>query len=142
MRRFILVALALVVTEVACDNGSSSSIPSATSPTVTLTTETFTGTVEAGIGNSDFHNFTVAQSGAVTVTLSAAGPPPTITMGLGVGTPSSSTCALLSGAFTPAQASTTAQLSGTLSAGSYCVQVSDVGNQTTPVTYTVTVVHP
>jgi len=37
---------------------------------------------------------------------------------------------------------TTAQLSGTTSAGTLCVQVYDIGNQTAPVSYTVTVTHP
>ncbi|MGE5245786.1 MAG: hypothetical protein ACM3SQ_16305 [Betaproteobacteria bacterium] len=41
-----------------------------------------------------------------------------------------------------AQAGTTAQLSGPLDAGSYCVDVFDVGNQAAPVTYPVTVAHP
>jgi hypothetical protein len=63
-------------------------------------------------------------------------------MGLGIGTPSATgTCALLSGATTAATASTTAQLTGTLGAGSYCVEVLDVGNAAGPIAYTVTVAH-
>jgi hypothetical protein len=38
-------------------------------------------------------------------------------------------------------AGTSAQLTGTLDAGSYCVMVYDAGNQTAPVTYAVTVNH-
>jgi len=98
------------------------------------------GTVD--VGSSDSKNFTVAQTGTVNVTLIAAGPPPTIFMGLGVGTPSGSACALLSGGATITPAGTTAQLSGTLTSGTYCVQVSDVGNQTSSINYTVTVAHP
>ena len=52
------------------------------------------------------------------------------------------TCAFFSGAAIRAQASATAQLSGTLqSGGSLCVDVFDIGNQTEPVTYSVTIVH-
>ena len=34
-----------------------------------------------------------------------------------------------------------AQLTGSINAGSYCVMVSDAGNQLAPVTYAVTVTH-
>jgi len=102
-------------------------------------TDTFSGTV--AVQGADSHNFTVASFGEVDITLTAAGPPPTITMGLGVGTPSGDTCVLTTNPIsTPA--GTTPQFSGTASAGTYCVQVSDVGNQLGPVTYTVTVAHP
>ena len=140
MWRFVPVALALVLTAVACDNGNSSTSASPTSPSVTLTPETFTGTVD--VMGSDFHNFTAAQSGEVNVTLNAAGPPPTIFMGLGVGTPTGSACALFSSGFTNTQAGATPQLSGSVSAGTYCVEVYDIGNQGAPITYTVTVLHP
>jgi hypothetical protein len=139
MRRFIPVAFALMLIAVACDNSGSDS-SSTTSPSVPITTETFTGTVP--VGGSDFKSFTVAQSGTVNVTLSAAGPPPTITMGLGVGTPSSTACALLSGGSTQTPAGTAPQLTGSLTPGPYCVLVGDIGNQLAPVDYTVTVAHP
>ncbi len=89
LTRLVLVALALALAA-ACKNNSTTT-PS--TPTVTLTTETFTGSVPTG--GSDIHNFNVAQTGAVNVTLTAAGPPATIYMGLGVGTPSGSDCTLL-----------------------------------------------
>jgi len=145
MRRFLpVVALVLVLTAVACDNsGSSASLSNnTTSPSATLTTETFSGTV--AVGSSDFRPFTAAQAGEVDVTLTAAGPPSTIFMGLGVGAPSAngSTCDLFPSASTAAQAGTTPQLAGTVNAGAYCVEVYDLGNQSAPVTYTVTVAHP
>jgi hypothetical protein len=137
MRALVPIALVMALATVACDNGSSTATTTSPSP---LTTETFSGTVN--VGGSDFHNFTATQSGTVNVTLNAAAPPSTIFMGLGVGTPSSSTCALLAGSTMNTQAGTTPQLSGTLDAGTYCVELYDVGNETTPVTYTVTVAHP
>ena len=75
------------------------------------------------------------------MTLTAAGPPATIYMGLGVGTPVSGACQLLSGGYTVTQAGTTAQLSGTINAGTFCVMVYDAGNMVAPVTYAVTVTH-
>jgi hypothetical protein len=119
--------------------GSSSNTSSVLAPTGTLVTDTFSGTVQPG--GVDFNPFTITTGGTVNVTLVSAGPPPTITMGLGIGTPSAGTCVLLSGASTAATASSTAQLTGTLSAGSYCVEVLDVGNAAGPIAYTVAVAH-
>jgi hypothetical protein len=138
MKRLALVLL-LVLLE-ACNRTSSTGLPTAVTP---LVTETFSGTID--IGGLDFHNFMVPTSGEVDVTLTAAGPPSTIFMGLGVGTPTSdnSTCTLISNATTITQARSTPQLSGTASAaGTFCVAVYDVGNQSAQITYTVTVAHP
>jgi hypothetical protein len=138
MKPFLLALLAFALTMAACSSSDPAS--TVTSPSATTTTETFTGTVQPNFG-VDFHAFTVAQAGSVNVTLTAAGPPATIFMGVGIGTPSATTCATISGDSTIAPASTTAQLTGTLAAGSYCVQVYDVGNEASPVTYSVTVAH-
>jgi hypothetical protein len=119
--------------------GDSNSTPDFVQPTPTVVTESFNGTVD--IGGTDFHNFTVTTAGAVNVTLTAAGPPATIYMGLGVGTPSATACALLTGGSIATPAGTTAQLSGTIAAGSYCVSVFDIGNQTAAIAYAVTVTH-
>lgn len=135
MTRLLPAALALLVATAAC--GSSSST---TSPSTTTKTDTFNGTV--AVGGADFHPFTVASTGAVAVTLTAAGPPATITMGIGVGLVNGSACTIVSGGSVNTPAGSAAQLNGTVSAGTYCVQVFDIGNQTAPVTYTVTVSHP
>jgi len=138
LKRMVLVTL--VSAAAACNNGGSSGPSDIPNPTVNPTVETFTGTID--VGGSDTHPFTVALSGGqLTVTLTAAGPPSTIFMGIGVGQWSAPTCTLLSGASTIAPAGATAQLSGTANQGSYCVTVSDVGNQSTQVTYAVTVSH-
>ena len=136
MRRMFPVALALALMGTGCDNSAGGN----TSPTVTLTQETFTGTVEPG--SSDSHGFTSAQSGEIDITLTAAGPPATIFMGLGVGIAGGSTCQPLNGGTVSTRAGTTPQLVGTAGAGSYCVVVYDIGNQTATVTYSVTVAHP
>ena len=133
----LAATLALAFIGVACDNSGGSS---ATSPTaVPLTTETFTGSVDPG--GSDFHPFTVAQTGEIDITLTAAGPPATIFMGLGVGTPVGTTCQLLPNGSTVIQAGAAAQLSGTAAAGTFCVAVFDVGNQSATITYSLTVAH-
>jgi hypothetical protein len=133
----VLAMVAAASASAACGGGSSTPV---TAPTGNLVTDTFTGTVQ--IAGQDFHPFTVTTGGTINATLVSAGPPPTITMGLGIGTPSTTgVCSLLSGAYGAYQPSTTAQLNGTLAAGTYCIEVFDVGNAAGPITYTVTVAH-
>jgi len=140
------LALVVVATMAAACGGASTEPSTIATPAATVTTETFTGTVQPpinGQGQFDIHTFTVATAGALTVTLTAAGPPPTITMGIGVGSvDSAGVCTVLSGAVTQMPASTTPQLSGTLTnPGTYCVVVYDSGNVLQTVTYSITVVH-
>jgi hypothetical protein len=107
-----------------------------------VTTETFTGVVQPG--SFKIHTFTVTTPGTVSVTMTAAGPPPTIQMGLGIGNPDASgNCIFLSGGTTQAAANaTTPQLSGTLTAsGAYCVEIADIGNAAGPITYSIAVSH-
>jgi hypothetical protein len=133
------VALALP----ACDTGDSGPGLQPTIVTPPAKTETFTGTV--AVGSSDVHVFTAANGGEVDITLIAAGPPATIVMGVGFGAPSILTlgaCSLYSNGVINTAAGTTAQLTGTAPAGSYCVAVFDVGNQAAPINYSLTVVHP
>jgi len=133
--------VATVFTAVGCSNSSdntSSTLP--TAPSSPLVTENFSGTVQ--IGSNDSKPFTVTSDGSpITIDLTSAGPPATISMGFGVGTFVGGTCQLSSGGNTTAAAGPTPQLSGTISAGSYCFMVYDVGNQSGPITYTAVVNH-
>jgi hypothetical protein len=139
MKLFCSALVVCVLAGTACGDGGDST-PNFIQPTPPLITEPpISGTVP--IGGTDSHNFTTVASGTLSVTLTAAGPPATIFMGLGVGTPSGSTCTLLTGGSTVTPAGTTPQLSGTIAPGSYCVSVFDVGNQTGPITYALTVTH-
>lgn len=141
MKRLLAVLLLGVTSALlaSCDNGGDSST-TPTSPSATLVTENFTGTVDPG--GMSFNQFTVTASGGqVNAILTAAGPPTTIYMGLGIGTFANATCTLLTNGSVLAQAGATAQLSGTLNAGSYCVEVFDAGNQTAQISYAVTVTH-
>ena len=132
------IVLALVWAASACHKDAAPSTPAA--PSVPLMTETFNGTVS--VKSADSHNFSVSQTGSVNVTLTTAGPPPTVVMGVGIGLPKDSACTLITGASTNTAAGSSTQLAGTVTAGTLCVQVYDVGNQTVPVSYTVTVAHP
>jgi hypothetical protein len=62
-------------------------------------------------------------------------------MGVGIGQTGSGSCALITGASAVIAAGGSLP-PGILSPGTYCVQVSDVGNQTAAITWTATVTHP
>ena len=105
-----------------------------------ITTDTFSGTVN--VGSQDIHTFTVSQNGEVDVTLTSAAPPSTIVMGVGVGVPNGSACTFVAGGSVQTAAGSTSQIYGIVSSGTYCVEVYDVGNATSSVTYSVNVAHP
>lgn len=125
--------------------GCGNDIP--TSPTTTTTgagasiSEAFAGTLAAG--GFTFYSFTVSTNGTVNVTLTGVGGavvPSTTWLGLGIGAPSGEDCVTTSAVNT--QAGSTAQLTGTYSAGVYCARVWDIGNLAGPATFTATIAHP
>jgi hypothetical protein len=157
MIRIRFVALILVAATTALPAcGSSMPAPGPTPTPVPPVTETFTGTI-ACCFNADAHNFTVTQSGndidLVLTQVLIGGTASTIHMSLGIGQPAADgSCAIISGgaATGPAGAAGTgatlgtAEIIGTLNAtGTFCVQVTDVGNipANTTINYTVTVTH-
>jgi len=150
MKNLTLVALLLVLTTVACSSGSTTS-PVTTAPSTT--TFTLTGVVPAavnGVQQNDFKNFSVGQGGgAVSITLTSAVETfpngtlnPAVVMGLAVGTPAAATCTLSANANITLVQPGASGLSGTLNAGSYCVQISDATVQLGPVAYTIVIVAP
>ena len=133
-----LAGIVLVALMVACgDDNQPSGI---TTPSVTRTTDMFSGTVQ--VAGSAFHSFRVAQTGTTEVTLTAASPPATVVVGLALGTVDDAGCTRLTGGSVDTAAGATPQLAGITSTGTLCVQIRDVGNQTAPVSYTVSVTHP
>jgi hypothetical protein len=143
MKRLAVIALAAAAA--AC--GGSSSSPSPVVTNATVTTETFTGTLNPpanGVGDSKVHSFTVnTGGGSINVTLVSAGPPATIQVGLALGNPSSTgSCSIIPGFSLQTAAGSTAQIPATgAPAGAYCVAIFDVGNILQPITYTITVAH-
>ncbi|PYQ74356.1 MAG: hypothetical protein DMG04_10640 [Acidobacteria bacterium] len=139
-RAFALVfaGIALLAAS-ACQTNDDSNVTLPTTPAPVMT-ERFAGTLD--VKKNVTHDFTITLSGGLlTVTLTAAGPPANIVMGLAVGTSDGTTCTILQNGTTNTAAGANPQLSGTLNGGKYCVQVSDIGNQTAPVTYAVTITH-
>ena len=135
-----LYAIAVAVCVVATGCSGNDSTAATTTPTVTRTTDTFTGTVP--VGGSDFHSFPIAATGSIDVTLTAATPPSAIVMGIGIGTLADGKCSEMAGASTQTAAGASVQLSGIVSPGTLCVDVRDLGAASSPVTYSLTVTHP
>ena len=133
MRSAFLIVFALALAAGAACNKNDTTAPS-------VVTDTFSGTV--ALKSSDNHTFSVSQTGEVDVTLTSAGPPSTVVMGVGIGTPEGSGCSLLAGATAAVVAGTGVAVAGEVTAGTLCVSVYDVGNETAPISYTVTVAHP
>jgi hypothetical protein len=112
-----------------------------TTPTPDPKTETFTGTVSQGAG--DTHDFSVAAGGRVVATLKTIGTDNTLVVGFLLGN-WNSTAGSCSVVLLKDDATAGAVLTGTMTAaGPLCVRVYDVGNITsTPVAYSVEVLHP
>jgi hypothetical protein len=113
---------------------------SATSPSPSATTVTFSGSVSPG-GVPSFFTFAVATAGPVAVTLTSLTPSTSSGIGLGLGTPNGTTGCTLANFTTSAVGSSTAQISVTESAGTYCAQVYDPGNLASASSFTISVSH-
>jgi hypothetical protein len=148
-RLFPAVAAALFAAACSSDIASTptpTQPPSFAPPTVV---ETFTGTLS--ILGTDSHRFEVPVPGEVDVTLTkiapatetSAVPAPDTTLLLSVGLPSTTTigqCATVQS--TRATAGPTPQIKGHALTGGFCVSLTDPGNLTDSISYTVTVAHP
>jgi hypothetical protein len=129
----VMVAMGVACLMSACSDPTPPVTPTPVPATIT---EVFTGTLL--VAGNNMIPFSVQHVGALKVTLTAVDPP--VTVGLGIGTPSTGVCV-------PFQQAAVAPggppaLSGTATvSGNFCVSIFDVGNLTTPVSYTITVQH-
>lgn len=134
------LVLGLALASAGCGDDSS---PTAPSTPANPTTATFTGTLAANGANS--HVFTALGSGTVTLTLTSlaldseeGGTPPPV--GISLGGITSLACTAVVSRDTAVQGDT---ITGTTAGGSLCARIFDAyGLISTPVTYTLTVVHP
>ena len=143
--------LGVIVLTAAC-SGDVASTPVPTQPgsfAPPTVVETFTGTVS--ILGTDSHPFNVPVPGEVDVTLTRIEPatdtsaPPAAgtTLTLAIGLPSQTvlgSCATVQSV--SATPSSTPQIKGHALASAFCVSVTDPGNLTDSISYTVTVAHP
>lgn len=137
--RLSLSTLVVMLAVPAC-GGATPTEPASTTPTIV--TEVFSGTMTTG--GSSFYSFAVSQAGTVSVMLasiiSGSGQPLATVVRLGVGVPSGTGCGVTTTVnATPALAS---QITNVMSAGTYCVELSDAGSVTDSVNFSVRIVHP
>ena len=130
------VGVTLALATAACDDATTATSPTTTSPV----TETFSGQFLPG--GSAARSFTAASSGTVAITLTQIGPPADVVVGLGIGIPQSNGagCYLAQAIQTGAAASP--QITATVDAGSYCLRLYDTGRMTSQVAFSVTIVRP
>jgi hypothetical protein len=107
-------------------------------PTPTPTTEQFSGDLNRNGATS--HSFTVTGTGSVTSTLTTVAPDSTISIGMALGTWNGTSCQVIIANDRAVQGITVT--GATSGVGSLCVRMYDIGQLTTTVSYTVTVVHP
>lgn len=134
----VTLALALVAAGCGSDDESATT---PTTPTPATVTETFQGAIAQGQTGS--HAFVVSTTGAVTMGLTSVGPLSTMSLGVAIARWDGTACGAAITKNDNARAAATA-LTGTATAGNYCVQVYDSGNvpEGWTVTYTVEVKHP
>jgi hypothetical protein len=101
------------------------------------TTDTFTGTLLAS-GNISYA-VTVKGNGELDLSLTTLTPQTTITVGLGIGVPQGGTCGLITAVENAKVGST---LPASVTPGTYCVLLYDVGNIQGADSFTLSVVHP
>ncbi len=125
MNRLLSLALvcALALTAAAC-GGSSTTAPTTTTVVPTAGTEAFTGTMAPG--GTAIRNFTASAAGTVSVTLLTTDPNSTL-LGLGIGIPGTNNgnCDMTKTLQT--RAGSTAQLTASVEAGSFCAGAFDIG---------------
>lgn len=145
LRLALLVAIAVV--PAACGDDDSPTSPTTTTPTTTTTaeasvSESFTGSLP--VRGARFYSFEVPTNGTVTVTLNnvggVSGVPDTIWVGVGLGTPEATDCSTTSSVST--QAGGGPHISTTLTPGTYCARVYDIGNLAAAAPFNVTIAHP
>ena len=138
-----LLSLALLTT--ACGGSDTATSPSTTSSTTTNATERFDAILDPGA--SAFYAFTVGTNGGV-VTINFASLSPlnrpgllSTTMEIGYGVPAGEGCDLRKTVQTTP--GLTSQLTDTLTTGTYCANIADLGKQLTePANFTIRISHP
>ena len=138
---FVLSSSFLVLTTVACDDGT----PLAPTPQPpVIVTDTFSGTLGKNSGAT--HNFTSAGTGSITASLVAVGPDAQaadgtpLIVGFGLGTWNGLSCNVIIAQDRAIQ--NTILLGNVNASGPLCVRIYDVGNLSDQVDYTIRVDHP
>ena len=134
MNRPVLFLLITALASAACGNDSSTTAPSAS----TGSTESFSGSL--GVQGSSFYSFTISTAETVTLSLvsleaSSTAPSSTSLVRLGLGVPLGTDCSVSNSVDTAP--GLTAQLTQAVNPDVYCAKISDIGNLTGPLNFTI-----
>jgi hypothetical protein len=99
-------------------------------------TETFTGTLT--VLGATIHTFTTVLPGEAQVQIESLAPDSAAVVSLIFGTWNGNNCQVV---LVKDDATTSSQLIGNASTGSFCVRIADIGRLTEPTTYTIRVTH-
>jgi hypothetical protein len=137
-----LVVLAPALFFAGC-GGNSTTSPSDTTTTPSVATERFDAILEPG--NAAFYSFTVSAAGSVSINLASLSPldrPGLLpaAMELGYGVPEGEECTVTKSIQTVP--GLTSQLVDTLTNGTYCANLRDIGNLKQPVNFSMRITHP
>jgi len=112
------------------------------SPTTPLFTNSISYVSRIQERGSAWRSFIVTTAGAVTVQLTSVSQTDAV-MGLGLGTVSGTNCVVTQTVQTAANgAANSPQISTTLAAGQYCVKLSDIGNLTKIIDFSILITTP
>jgi hypothetical protein len=138
MNRSVLALIVVALGGTAC-GGNSATAPSTTTPSGS--TENFTGSL--AIQGASFYSFTVATAETVSVSLASLtannGPASTSVVRVGLGVPIATDCSTNNSVDTTAGLTT--QLTASVNPDVYCVKISDIGNLTVPMNFTIRIGH-
>ena len=113
--------------------------PTTPTDTVTTITDTFSSRIQEK--GSASRSFEVTTAGSVKVQLTAVSEAAIVRLGLG--TMSGATCVITDSVDTAASGTAdTPQITKTLGVGTYCTKITDIGNLTTIVDFTIVVTKP
>ena len=136
------LAATLALTLSAC-GGSDTSTPTAASADTGPTTQLFEG--QLSVGGSAFYSFTVTTTGLANVLLASVsttttpGTSSTVVLGLALGMPIGTDCTITNAV--PTAAGLTSQMVNSLTPGTYCARVYDIGNLKSAVNFAIRIVH-
>ena len=138
MKTSVLALIVVAVAGAACGGDN----PTAPAATTSGSTENFTGSLAPQ--GSSFYSFTVTTAETVSVSLASltaggTGPASSSVIRLGVGVPLGTDCSVDNSVDTAAGLTT--QLTASVNPDVHCVRISDIGNLTGPMNFTIRIGH-
>jgi hypothetical protein len=143
--KWTFATLSAVVLALACAACGGADTTTPTTPTVTTGPSTELFEAKLSPGGFAFYSFTVTSTGSTNVMLASVttstspGASSAVALGLAIGTPLGEDCVITTAVI--ASAGLTSQLVSSLTPGTYCTRVYDIGNLRSTVNFAVRILH-